>query len=259
MSPEDLNDLKLAKDKLENASLAAKVTNLIGMPLEKGLEKLPDKVRRNIGTITHVALTSAMKSALFTLRDTPDTEKSNRLHKLAAATSGGIGGALGFAALSVELPLSTTIMLRSIADVARSEGESIYKLESRMACMEVFAFGSSQNKGDDAVETGYFAVRMALAESVSAAAQHIAGKGLLAESSPVIVRMINLIAQRFSIQISEKVAAQAIPAIGAVGGALINAVFIDHFQQMAHGHFTIRRLERKYGRGEVWDAYHEAM
>lgn len=256
MNIEDLNDLKLARDKLENTSLAAKVTNLIGMPLEKGFEKLPGKVRNNLGTITQAALMAAMKSALFTIKDEPNSSKSNRMHKLAAATSGGVGGALGFAALSVELPLSTTIMLRSIADVARSEGESIYKLESRMACMEVFAFGSPQNKGDDAVETGYFAVRMALAESISSAAHHIASKGLAKESSPALVRMINLIAQRFSIQVSEKVAAQAVPVIGAAGGALINTIFIDHFQQMAHAHFTIRRLERKYGRDEVWDAYH---
>ncbi|MGJ8637792.1 MAG: EcsC family protein [Opitutaceae bacterium] len=257
MNPEDLDDLKVARDKLENTSLAAKVTNLIGAPLEKGFEILPDKIRNNLGSITQAALKASMRSALFTLKDAPNTENSNKLHKLAAAASGGIGGALGLAALSVELPLSTTIMLRSIADIARSEGESINNVESRLSCLEVFAFGSPQNKADDAVETGYFAVRASLAQSVSAAAHHLASKGLAAESSPAIVRMINLIAQRFSIQVSEKLAAQAIPAIGAAGGALINTVFIDHFQQMAHGHFTIRRLERKYGKEIIWDAYHE--
>jgi len=46
--------------------------------------------------------------------------------------------------------------------------------------------------------------------------------------------------------VSEKVAAQAIPLIGAAGGALINTIFIDHFQNMARGHFIIRRLERRY-------------
>jgi hypothetical protein len=211
MNESDLNDLKLARAQLENTSWAAKVTHLIGVPLEKGFEKLPAKIRNNLGTITQTALTSAMQSALFTLKDTPNTNKSNRLHKLAAATSGGVGGAFGLAALTVELPLSTTIMLRSIADVARSEGESIYKLESRLACMEVFAFGSPQNKADDAVETGYFAVRASLAQSVSAAAHHIAGKGLAVESSPALVRMISLIAQRFSIQVSEKVAPRRFP------------------------------------------------
>lgn len=257
MSPEDLHDLKLARDKLENTSLAAKVTNLIGAPLEKGFEKLPTAVRGKIEVITQTALMASMKTVLLSMKDAPNTEKSNRLHKLAVATSGGIGGAFGFAGLAAELPISTTIILRSIADVARSEGESIYKLESRIACMEVVALGSPQNKGDDAVETGYFAVRMALADAVASAARQIASKGITAGNNAAIVRMIQLIAQRFSIQVSEKAAAQAIPAIGAAGGALINTVFIEHFQQMAHGHFTIRRLERKYERDEIWDAYHE--
>jgi hypothetical protein len=39
----------------------------------------------------------------------------------------------------------------------------------------------------------------------------------------------------------------AVPAIGAAGGAAINLLFIDHFQDMAPGHFIVRKLERAYG------------
>ena len=53
-------------------------------------------------------------------------------------------------------------------------------------------------------------------------------------------------------------AAQAVPVIGAAGGALINTLFMDHFQDMAHGHFTVRRLERKYGEEVVKLAYEQA-
>ncbi len=35
--------------------------------------------------------------------------------------------------------------------------------------------------------------------------------------------------------------------IGAVGGAAINLAFVEHFQDLARGHFTVRRLERVYG------------
>ncbi|HRZ21620.1 MAG TPA: EcsC family protein, partial [Bacteroidales bacterium] len=59
----------------------------------------------------------------------------------------------------------------------------------------------------------------------------------------------------FGIQITEKAAAQAIPAIGAAGGALINTIFMDHFQDMAKGHFIVRRLERKYGKEAIQDLY----
>ena len=38
----DLNDLKKAKKILENPGLAAKITDLIGTPIEKGFKLLPD-------------------------------------------------------------------------------------------------------------------------------------------------------------------------------------------------------------------------
>ena len=47
--------------------------------------------------------------------------------------------------------------------------------------------------------------------------------------------------------VSQKVAAQAVPLIGAAGGGAINVLFMNHFQQMARSHFIVRRLERAYG------------
>jgi hypothetical protein len=170
------------------------------------------------------------------------------------ATTGGIGGFFGLPALAIELPISTTIMLRSIADIARSEAETISTVDAKIACIEVFALGGP-DISDDASESGYFAVRAALAQSVTKATEYIAEKGLVEESAPALVRLIIQIAERFSIQVSEKAAAQAVPAIGAAGGAIVNTLFIDHFQDMARGHFIVRRLERKYGREIVEQTY----
>jgi hypothetical protein len=36
---------------------------------------------------------------------------------------------------------------------------------------------------------------------------------------------------------------------------MVNTVFIDHFQQVAHGHFTVRRLERQYGNETIEAVY----
>jgi hypothetical protein len=72
----------------------------------------------------------------------------------------------------------------------------------------------------------------------------------------VILRLINQIAARFGIAVTQKAMAQAIPLLGAAGGAAINYAFIHHFQSLARGHFTIRRLERKYGAELVRDCYH---
>ena len=250
----DLNDLKKAKTLLENPGIAAKITNLLGTPIERGLELLPDNWNVKVRELTQEALSKAVHAAVFTIKDSPGKEASNYWHKIAVATTGGIGGFFGLTALAVELPISTTIMLRSIADIARSEGEALSKIESKIACIEVFAFGGP-SKSDDASESGYFAVRAALAQSVTKAVEYITEKSLAEEGAPALVRLVIKIAERFSIQVSEKAAAQAVPAIGAAGGAIINTLFIDHFQDMALGHFIVRRLERKYGKEVVEATY----
>lgn len=250
----DLNDLRSAKRILENPGVAAKITDLIGTPLEKGFKLLPDNWNKKVGEITQISLSKAAQTAILTMKNKPGEKSWNKLHKLAVATTGGVGGFFGLPALAVELPVSTTIMLRSIADIARSESEDIFSDEFKISCLEVFALGGP-SKSDDATESGYYAVRTALAQSVSRAAEYIAKKGLIEEGSPAIVRLIVQISERFSINISEKAAAQAIPAIGAAGGAVINTLFIDHFQDMARGHFIVRRLERKYGLEIVKENY----
>jgi hypothetical protein len=252
----DLNDLKKAKLLLENPGIAAKLTNYIGIPIEKGFELLPANWYTKIGEITQASLSKAVHTAILTMKDTPGERASNIWHKLAVAATGGIGGLFGLPAMTIELPISTTIMLRSLSDIARSEGEDIFSIESKLACIEVFALGgASQN--DDASESGYFTVRAALAQSISQAAKYIAEKGFVEEGTPALVRLIMQIASRFSIPVTQKAAAQAIPAIGAAGGAIINTLFIDHFQNMGRGHFTIRRLDRKYGSEIVEKAYKE--
>lgn len=250
-------ELAAARRRLEHSGLAVKATSLLGKPIEKGFEMLPAGWRARIGGATRDALMVALKGAVLTM-GAGTREASPRWHKLAATVSGAAGGAFGLPALVVELPVSTTIMCRSIADIARANGESLDSVETRLACLEVFALGGV-SKDDDAAETGYFAVRAALASAVSEAAQYLATHAVAQEGAPALVRLIALIASRFQIQVSEKAAAQAVPVIGAAGGALINLLFIDHFQDMSRGHFTIRRLERQYGADAVRRAYESAQ
>jgi len=256
LQPNDLNDLKRAKNLLKNPGMAAKITSMLGTPIEKGFALLPDEWRARVGVVTRTALSKALNAAVFTMHDASGEAASNVWHKIAVAATGGVGGFFGLPALAVELPITTTIMLRSIADVALSEGESISSGDTKMACLEVFALGGP-SKNDDAAESGYFAVRTALAQSVSRAAEHVARMGLAEKGAPPMVRLIVQVAERFSIQVSEKTAAQAVPAIGAAGGALINTLFIDHFQNLARGHFIVRRLERQHGLEIVRSTYNK--
>ncbi|MEO8258222.1 MAG: EcsC family protein [Acidobacteriota bacterium] len=254
LTAKDLDDLRYARTLLEHPSLAARMTGMLGAPIEKGLMLLPANLSGALSTATRVALTRALDVAVVTMDDRGLRPAANRLHKLTLAATGAVGGAFGLSALAIELPLSTMVMLRSIADIGRSEGEQIQSVETRLACLEVFALGG-RLQSDDAGELGYFAVRTALARAMAEAAQFIAERGVAREGAPVLVKLVAQIAARFEVVVSEKAAAQALPLIGAAGGAIVNLLFIDHFQDMARGHFIVRRLERAWGAEEVRKAY----
>jgi hypothetical protein len=218
------------------------------------MEMLPASVGNNLVKVTRSALTLASDAAIFTLRDTPGSASSNNLHRLGVAVTGGVGGFFGLGGLALELPVSTTVMLRSIADIARSEGLSLADAQTQVDCLEVFALGGT-NQDDDAVDSAYFAARYALGKSVSEAVQYLAQTSVVSRTAPAVVRLLSTIAQRFGVQVTQKVAAQLVPAFGAVGGAVVNSIFIDHYQDMARGHFIVRRLENQYGEDIVRSTY----
>jgi hypothetical protein len=254
LESKDLEALRDAVNVLENPGLAVQITNLIGKPIEYAVNALPDSVSRRIGDATRSALQSSLRVAVSTMNSEPGVTPSNTMHKILTTLGGAVGGAFGLPALAIELPVSTSIILRSMADIARGEGENIRSVETQLACLEVFALGS-RTAADDGAETGYYATRLALARIVSEAAGFIAANGLVEEGAPAIVQLISKVASRFSAAVSEKFAAQSVPIIGAAGGAAINLVFINHFQDMARAHFTVRRLDRKYGADVIQGEY----
>jgi hypothetical protein len=145
-------------------------------------------------------------------------------------------------------------MLRSIADIARSEGEDLSSVDARLACITVFALGG-RSRGDNAADAAYYAVRAALTRTLSEAAEFIAQRGMVEEGTPIVIRVMANLASRLGVILTDKMAAEMIPILGALGGASINLLFINHFQAAARGHFTVRRLERKYGEALVKREY----
>jgi hypothetical protein len=253
MQEEDIQALRTAVATLEHPRLAARLAEIAGKPIELFNRALPETASKAIAVATTQALNTALRVALRTMHNEPKAA-SGYLHKALAAASGAVGGSFGLAALPIELPISTVIMLRSIGDIARAEGEDLRDPETALSCLQVFALGGL--KGDaDAANSGYFAVRGLLAKSVAEAARFIVDRGVLAEGGPVLVRLLAQVASRFGVVVTQKLAAQAVPVIGALGGAAVNYAFIDHFQEIARAHFTVRRLERRYGKDAVRTAY----
>ena len=253
MSEDDLAALRRAVASLEHPGLAARLTNMVGKPIELIGYALPASASQAITAATSKALEMALEVALRSIHQAPRAG-SQLFHKALATVSGAAGGAFGLAALPIELPLSTIIMLRSIAEIARSEGEDLSDPEAALSCVQVFALGGRPGSAD-ASESGYFAVRGMLAKSVTQAARFIVERGVIEEGGPILVRFITQVASRFGVVVTQKLAAQAIPLVGALGGAAVNYAFIEHFQEVARGHFTVRRLERAYGKEAVQKAY----
>jgi len=262
----DWADLERAVALLESPTLTAKMANLIGSPLEFAVRKLPGVVSRRIHGAVEAALFKSAQAALWSMDNTPGKAASTRWHKAAAAATGALGGAFGFTSLFLELPVSTTIMMRSVADVARSEGFDLSEMGTRHACLEVFALGGNSGQ-DDASETGYYITRGFTAEvmrhlSAELAGAAVGGGGVMIGLTPKeagkwLAKIVEKVAARFGVVVTEKFAAQAVPVIGAVAGATLNTMFTDYYQDMARGHFIVRRLEKQYGYETVRAAYNQ--
>lgn len=243
LSGSDLEALRAAVAALERQSFTGRIARLAGAKVRLVGKPLPPQLRDIASEAAQKALAAALKVALSSLEGAPNRD-SARFHRRLAAVAGGVGGAMGWASLPIELPLSTTIMLRSIADIARHEGENLRAPETGLACLEVFALGGHAD--DNVIEGGYLAVRGLLAKSVSDATRYVAAQGLTQEGAPALVRLLTHLSSRFGVVVSQKVAAQAVPIVGALSGAAINLAFTEHFQTLARGHFAMRRLERIY-------------
>jgi uncharacterized membrane protein len=211
--------LKSAVKYLETRNFAGRLADYAGVPIHRVLGFLPKALNRQLsGAVRHAVM-------------------------------------FGFGALAVELPLTTTLMLRAIAEIAQHQGEDLSTLEARLACLEVFAYGAKRN--EDNLDVGYYAARALISKYTHDIAALALERGAIDASAPVVASLVSEIVSRFGLVVSDKVAAGALPIIGAVGGATVNIVFMDHFQRVAHAHFTLRRLERAYGTAHIRQRYAE--
>jgi hypothetical protein len=257
LAAEHLEDLRAAKARLETTPFLIKVANAAGVPLERTVAALPAAARTAVLTATRAALDRGLDWAIATMGTTQGTKARPWLHTTVATASGGVGGAFGWSALAAELPFSTIVMLRSIATIAQEQGEDLTTPEARLECLAVLSYGGP-SRADDASDTTYYATRTALASSLQHAAAHLATAlrgGDAPKAARVVVAFVSKVAARFGLVVQEKAIAQAVPLAGALGGAALNHLFIGHFQQIALGHFAVRRLERIYGEEAVREVY----
>jgi hypothetical protein len=254
--PADEEALRRAIRSLENHDFAAQLADYAGKPIARVMRLMPKAASRRINKIVETAILKSLNVAIRSIEPQSKGPPAQRAASVLAGLSGGISGFFGLAALPLELPVTTTIMLRSIADIARHQGEDLSTLEARLACVEVFALGAPRETGTRA-HFGYYASRALLGRLTADATALFLERSATSLSAPVIGSLVSEIATRFSVVVTERSAASALPVLGAVGGATVNMMFMNHFQRVARGHFVVRRLERKYGVDVVRRLYDE--
>jgi hypothetical protein len=197
--------------------------------LGKLLGRAGEGVLRRVGlSVSHPALQELATAALGRAYDVAILGMDSRAASLPSpalpmvALSGMAGGFAGLAGFLPDATLTTLVILREVARIAREAGEDLSTEASRAACVQVFGLKA----GDEA---GYFSARLML--------QGNAARALLGQ-----------VATRWGPVLGEKLAAGAVPVVGAAAAAVLNTAFLLHYRRLARAHFTIRRLERVYGR-----------
>ena len=194
----------------------------------------PD-IESKVRDLAGLALRRAFDIAVVRLKD--ETTPNPAVTRAVVIASGAVGGFLGMGGFLPDVSVTTLVIMRSIARIAQEEGEDLADEETRRACLQVFALAPG---GDTTTESdfGYFSAR------------------LMAQGRPIVF-MIGEVAGRYGLSLSQKLALQAVPIVGAVSGAALNNAFLGHYREAARAHFVVRRLERAFGVEEVRRAWED--
>lgn len=245
LSRREIEFIEAAAKFLEKPGFMIRAANALGKPLELAQKALPQTVQEKISAAVQKSLQKTLDISIATLPP-PERETlpkrplvQGKGHTAATAITGAIGGFFGPLALAVELPITTGIMFRSIANIARSFGEDLNDSEVRMECLHIFAMGSQQSSADDAMKSAYLSQRIAFNSFI----KNTTEKG----AASVLARLIARVASKYEVVVAEKFVIESLPFLGAAGGAVINTAFTNYFNETAYYHFGLRYLERKYG------------
>lgn len=200
--------------------LGIQLLNTLGTQADGLLDRLPKPVREQLDAATRTALTQAMRAASGSRRVVPD--QAEWLNSAVSTAMGAAGGFGGLPTALAELPVTTTLLLRVIEGVAVEHGFDPSAESVRFDCVQVFA-AAGPLAHDDGSDLAFLSARVALTGTAMQA---------------IIAR----VAPRLAVVMGQKLAAQAVPVLGAVAGAATNYAYTSYYTDVAHVHFGLRRL-----------------
>jgi hypothetical protein len=254
LEPADRVKLARAVTLLEKNSFVTMLAHVAGRPVNSIVASLPHFVSETVLNASKNAILQCLRIAIKPRKPRSLLAIAGNHPVLVSGIAGAVGGFAGVAGMAAELPVTTLVMFQSIIKIAAAEGEDLSRPEVRLACLQVFAL-STDGRGPAALESGYYAARDTLAKSADQAASYVLWRSTSLEAGPAVVRLVSAIAPRFGLLVSQELAAAAIPIIGAATGSSLNIAFVQHFNNIARGHFAVRSLERKYGDTRVREEF----
>ena len=216
---------RLARRYLNAGGIGMDVLNMIGIKAEFLLDRLPTSVRTRMDRITLAALNRAFDAA--SLSRGLLTERGDWFNRMLSTTSGAVGGMAGIAGAALEMPLTITLLLRAIMDIAAEHGIDPDSDIARREALTVFAAAGPLNS-DEGADLAFLAARMSITGQTV--------QGLIARVAP-----------KLSASLTQKLAAQAVPVLGAVAGGAINYSFTRYYQEIARVNFGLLRMSRESG------------
>lgn len=211
------------------------LVNRLGGGAEAQMALLPDRLRHEIERVVAAALKLAHGMA-GAIRRMPGA--GGRASVLAAAVTGAAGGAGGLPSAIAELPVTIVVMMHAIRREAQAAGYDPDSPAIKAACLEVFAAGSPLSR-DDGVNTGFLSARLTL-------------------TGPAIQKIIATVTPRLAAAMGQKMMAQAVPVLGAVTGAALNAAYLTYYREIARIRFALMRLAEQHGVEAVLLAFEAA-
>jgi hypothetical protein len=208
----------------------------VGRTIQIGLTRLPPGAQARVAAAAREGLGLAWRVAVTGL-DTETRRESAGAYRLGGALSGAVGGLGGFATTLAELPVTTTLIMRSVADIARARGLDLSDPAVREACIEVFAFGGPLEEDDDQ-DLAFWTARLAGQE---------------------VAQLLAAVVARYAPAALTKMAGQAVPFVGAAVGAGLNLAYMEFYQRMARVVFTLLPIEAVQGRAATRRAFAAAV
>lgn len=174
--------LRRAHDFLERPDFAARLAQYAGRPVDGALRMVPRGLNARLEKAVEKAIVAGLGLAIRSFASNAPRRPASSLATTLASASGAVSGFFGPSALALELPVTTTLMLRSIAEIARHHGEDLSRLEARLACLEVLGLGAQRQRRD--IELGYYATRAMLARLTADASAVFVERGATTIAAP---------------------------------------------------------------------------